>query len=235
MKDLKELFDTEDGRLSYEQFAEALKSNDIKLVDLNEGNYVSKAKFESELEAKTKEIEALNGTVSTRDTDLEALKKQLEEAGTDSTKLSELNGQFEALKGKYDSDTKAFKEQLRKQAYEFAVKSFANEKQFSSQAAKRDFINSMIAKDLKMENDSIVGADDFVKAYTEANEDAFLHEESYLDEYFGNDDDADASSNYDKPQFVSSTPGAEDMRTSDPTAGFSSAFHFTPIHQMPQN
>ena len=75
MKDLKALFDTEDGRLSYEEFAEALKSNDIKLVDLNEGNYVSKAKFESELEARAKEIEALNGTVSTRDTDLEAISK----------------------------------------------------------------------------------------------------------------------------------------------------------------
>lgn len=232
--DLKELFNTETGTLTYEQFVDAVKANNIKLVDLNEGNYVSKAKFESEIESKMKEIEALNGTVSTRDTDLEALKKQLEEAGTDSTKLSELNSQFESLKGKYDSDTKAYKEQLRKQAYEFAVKNFANERQFSSQAAKRDFINSMIAKDLKMDGDSIVGADEFVTAYTEANEDAFLHDESYLDEYFGNDE-PQQTSDYEKPQFVSSTPGAEDVHTTDPTGGFSNAFHFTPIHPMPQD
>lgn len=228
MKDFKELFDTEDGTLTYEQFVAALKENDVKLVDLNEGNYVSKAKFESELEAKGKEIEALNGTVSTRDTDLEALKKQLEEAGTDATKLSELTTQFETLKGKYDSDTKAYKDQLKKQAYEFAVKEFASNQKFSSQAAKRDFIQSMIAKDLKMEGDSILGADDFVKAYTENNADAFITEMDY-----GSDED-----NYEepaRPQFVSSTPGAEDLHTPDPTGGFLSAMHFTPIRPIPQD
>jgi hypothetical protein len=230
MKDLKELFDqAEGGILSYEQFAEALKSNDIKLVDLNEGNYVSKAKFESELEARAKEIEALNGTVSTRDTDLEALKKQLEEAGTDSTKLSELNGQFEALKGKYDADTKAYKDQLKKQAYEFAVKEYAATKNFSSQAAKRDFIQSMIAKQLKMEGDSILGADDFVKVYTENNADAFITEADY------GDDDEDDYEAPERPQFVSSTPGAEDMHTPDPTGGFLSAMHFTPVRPIPQD
>jgi predicted RNase H-like nuclease (RuvC/YqgF family) len=229
MKDLKELFDAaEDGVLTYEQFMAALKEHDVKLVDLNEGNYVSKAKFESELEARAKEIEALNGTVSTRDTDLEALKKQLEEAGTDATKLSELTSQFETLKGKYDADTKSYKEQLKKQAYEFAVKEFASKQNFSSQAAKRDFIQTMIAKDLKMENDSILGADDFVKAYTENNADAFITAEDY-----GNDDYQDDSSS--RPQFVSSTPGAEDLHTPDPTGGFLSAFHFTPVHPMPQD
>lgn len=227
MKDFKELFDTEDGTLTYEQFVAALKENDVKLVDLNEGNYVSKAKFESELEARAKEIEALNGTVSTRDTDLEALKKQLEEAGTDATKLSELTTQFETLKGKYDSDTKAYKDQLKKQAYEFAVKEFASNQKFSSQAAKRDFIQSMIAKDLKMEGDTILGADDFVKAYTENNADAFITEMDY-----GNDDDYEEPA---RPQFVSSTPGAEDMHTPDPTGGFLSAMHFTPVRPIPQD
>lgn len=229
MKDLKELFDTEDGTLTYEQFAEALKSNNIKLVDLNEGNYVSKAKFESELEAKTKEIETLNGTISTRDTDLEALKKQLEDAGTDANKLSELTSQFEGLKGKYDADTKAYKDQLKKQAYEFAVKEYAGTKNFSSQAAKRDFIQSMIAKQLKMEGDSILGADDFVKVYTENNQDAFITEADYDDE---DEDDYEAP---ERPQFVSSTPGAENAHNTDPTGGFMNAFHFTPIRPMPQD
>lgn len=227
MKDLKELFEqSEDGVLSYEQFAEALKANDVKLVDLNEGGYVSKHKYESELEARTKEIEALNGTVSTRDTDLEALKKQLEEAGTDATKLSELTSQFESLKGKYDADTKAYKDQLRSQAYEFAVKDFASTKKFSSQAAKRDFIQSMIAKQLKMEGDSILGAEDFVNAYTENNADAFIQESDF------DDDDYEEPA---RPQFVSSTPGAEDMHTPDPTGGFLNAFHFTPVHPIPQD
>lgn len=225
MKDLKELFEqAEGGVVDYERFSELLLQNNVKLVDLNEGGYVSKNKYESELEAKAKEIATLTGTVSTRDTDLEALKKQLEAAGTDATKLSELTNQFESLKGKYDADTKAYKDQLKQQAYEFAVKEFAGTKKFSSQAAKRDFIQSMIAKQLKMENDSIMGAEDFVKVYTEANADAFMQE--------FDDPDEDIPETI-KPQFVSSTPGAEDTRTADPTGGFFNAFHFTPVRPIP--
>lgn len=223
MKDVKELFDlAENGTLTYEQFVELAKQENVKLVDLNEGAYVSKNKYESELEAKAKEIATLSGTISTRDTDLETLKKQLEEAGADTTKLNDLTAQFQALQSKYDADSKSYKKQLSEQAYEFAVKEFASHKNFSSQAAKRDFIQSMIAKQLKMENDSILGADDFVKAYTENNQDAFITE---LDE-----DDIPPSI---RPQFVDSTQGAEDTHTSDPTGGFLNAFHFTPVRPIP--
>lgn len=228
MKDVKELFDqAEDGTLSYEQFMELAKSNNVKFVDLNEGGYVSKNKYEAELDAKVKEIETLNGTISTRDTDLETLKQQLADAGADTTKLNELTAQFQALQSKYDDDSKAYKKQLSQQAYEFAVKEFAGTKKFSSQAAKRDFIQAMISKQLKMDNDSILGADDFVKVYTEANEDAFLHEADYLDDVFDTDEPQDT-----KPQFVGSTPGAEDLHTSDPTGGFLNAFHFTSMPQQ---
>lgn len=227
MKDVKELFDqAEDGVLSYEQFMDLVKNNNVKLVDLNEGGYVSKNKFESELEAKAKEIETLNGTISTRDTDLEALKQQLEAAGADTSKLTELQNQLQTLQGKYDADSKAYKKQLSEQAYQFAVKEFAGTKSFSSQAAKRDFIQSMIAKQLKMEGNSILGAEDFAKSYEEANADAFMT--SYDDD---SDDDYDEDP---KPQFVSSTPGAEDAHTPDPTGGFLNAFHFTPVRPIPQ-
>ena len=157
---------------------------------------------------------------------METLKKQLEEAGVDSTKLAELTNQLQELQGKYDADSKAYKKQLSKQQYEFAVKEYAATKNFSSQAAKRDFIQSMIAKELKMEGDSILGADDFVKVYTENNQDAFITE-------YNDDDDDDESGPEDKPQFIGSTPGAEDTHTSDPTGGFLSAMHFTPIRPLP--
>ena len=232
MKDVKELFDkAEDGALTYEQFMSLAKEANAKLVDLNEGGYVSKNKYESDLEARSKEIETLNGTISTRDTDLEALKKQLEEAGADSSKLSELTAQLQELQTKYDADAKSYKKQLAQQSYEFAVREFANTQNFSSQAAKRDFVQSMIAKQLKMENNSILGADDFVKVYAESNEDAFLHDEEYLDGML----DDNASGTDDKPQFVGSTPGAEDLGTPDPTGGFLNAMHFTLAKPMPNN
>lgn len=170
---VKEIFaQAENGTLTLEQFNEL--SKEAKFVDLNEGGYYSKSKHAEELEAKDKQIATLNDTIKKRDTDLSSLKTKLEEAGTDSAKLDELNNQLAELKGTYEKETKAYKDQLKKQSYEFAVREFAGTKEFSSQAAKRDFIQSMIAKDLKMEGNTILGAEDFVSVYQEANADAFV-------------------------------------------------------------
>lgn len=170
---LEEVFQkAENGTLTYEQLKQL--APDAKFVDLSEGAYYSKAKHEDELAAKDKQIETLNTTIKTRDTDLSELKTKLEEAGTDAEKLTALTSEFDGLKSKYDSDIQSYKAQLKKQSYEFAVKEFANTQKFSSQAAKRDFVQSMIAKELKMDKDTILGADDFVKVYQEANSDAFV-------------------------------------------------------------
>jgi len=215
--DIKELFDNADnGTLNYEQFVEAAQQAGAKFTDLNEGKYVSKKKYEDELAGKVSEIETLNGTLSTRDTDLAELQKRLEEVGVDGDKLAKLTADFDALKGKYDEESKAYKNQLKKQAYEFAVKEFANGQKFSSNAAKRDFIQSMIAKDLKMEGDNILGALDFVKAYSENNADAFIEDKS------------EPEYNATKPQFITQTQGAIDV-TPDVTSEFMNAMHFTNI------
>lgn len=219
---LKDLFDkAENGTLTYEQLVSLMESGGAKFVDLSEGNYVSKQKFENELAGRSKEIDTLNETLATRDTDLQELQKQLSEAGTDAEKLASLASEFDALKGKYDEEVKSYKTQLKQQQYEFAVKDFAGTKTFSSNAAKRDFIQSMIAKGLKMEDGHIIGAEDFASMYLKDNEDAFMTEADY-----GYPDNNDV----DLPHFVESTPGAQET-TVDPTGGFASAFHFTPIHQ----
>lgn len=172
---IKELFG--EGSLSYEEFEKAMKEKGAKFVDLSEGNYVSKDKFENEVSGKDAQINTLNETIKARDKDLKSLKSQLDEAGTDAEKLAELQTQLGNLQTQYKQDTDSYKSQLSKQAYEFAVKDFANGKKFSSNAAKRDFIKSMIDKELKMEGDKILGADDFVTAYSTDNADAFVVEE----------------------------------------------------------
>lgn len=213
---IKELFEkAENGTLTYEQFNKLCTDNGIKLADLSEGNYISKQKYEDELNSKVKEIETLNGTISTRDTDLAELKKKLEDAGTDAEKLTALTNDFDGLKTKYDTDVKNYKAQLKKQAYEFAVKEFANGKQFTSNAAKRDFINSMLSKDLKMENDTILGADDFVKVYSENNADAFVTEKK----------------EEPVPNITTSTKATEPTQES----GFTQAFHFMGVRPNPNN
>lgn len=220
MTKIKELFEqSENGTLTFDQFQEACKAAKVKLVDLSEGNYVDKKKYTDDLAGKDSQIESLNGTIKERDTDLEKLKGQLEAAGTDVAKLQSLTNDFSALQAKYDADMKASNEKLSKQAYEFAVKDFANSKKFTSNAAKRDFVQSMIAKGLQMDGDTILGANEFVTAYTEANEDAFMSEE-------------DNSGEEVPPQFVGSTPG--DGKPADAADEFAKAFHFTPIRNMPE-
>ena len=174
---IKELFDkAEGGTLDYATFEKLMSEGNAKFVDLSEGNYVSKDKFENEVASKEGQITQLNDTIKARDKDLKDLKAQLKEAGTDSEKLTELETQLGNLQTQYKQDTDNYKSQLSKQAYEFAVKEFANGKKFTSNAARRDFISSMIDKELKMEGDKILGADDFVTAYSTDNADAFVVE-----------------------------------------------------------
>lgn len=219
---VKELFDNaENGTLTWEQFEAAAKAGNAKFADINEGNYVSKHKYEDEIAAKDSQITTLNDTISTRDKDLAGLKNQLKEAGTDATKLSNLTTEFDNLKTKYDTDTKAYRDQLKQQAYEFAVKDFANSKKFTSNAAKRDFIQSMIAKNLKVENDKIIGADDFVTIYSTENADAFVVEEP-----------SNEPPQPQKPQFVAPTQGG-DPAPAEQNA-FLNAFHFMGVRPMEQ-
>ena len=219
---VKELFDkAENGTLTWEQFQTAMGT--AKFVDLSEGNYVSKRKYDDDIASKDTQISKLNETISTRDKDLAGLKEQLTNAGTDAEKLTQLTGEFDTLKSKYDADTKSFKAQLKKQAYEFAVKDFASGKKFTSNAAKRDFIQSMIAKDLKFEDNKIIGADDFVSMYSAENADAFVVEQNQNNQ---------PPQEQPKPQFVNPTQGGEPSQGEQ--NAFMNAFHFMGVRPMNQ-
>lgn len=216
---IEELFKkSENGTLTYEMFQKLSKESNANFTDLSEGKYVSKNKYEDDLKAKDSAIETLNATITTRDTDLADLKGKLEAAGTDADKLTALTGEFNSLQTKYDNDIKSYQEQLSKQAYEFAVKDFASSKKFTSNAAKRDFINSMIAKELKMDNGKILGADDFVTSYSTENADAFVVEKK--------EDDTP------KPAFAQSVNSQTNVpNTNENPFGF----HFAGIRQKPNN
>jgi hypothetical protein len=163
-----------------------------KFVDLAEGGYVDKQKYTDDLAARDTRITTLDDTIKLRDTDLANLRQQLTDAGNDATKLDELNVKFSELQKQYDKDTKAYQKQLKDQAYKHAVNNFANQQAFTSQAAKRDFINSMLAKNLQIENDVLIGATEFMTTYAGENADAFVQ-----------DKPADPPAN--KPHFVDST------------------------------
>lgn len=214
---LKELFDkAENGTLNWEQF----KANcgDAKFVDLNDGNYVSKQKYEDEIGQRDTRITSLTDTISARDADLATLQQTLKDAG-DLDALKQASKDLTDLQKKYDKETKSYQSQLLKQAYEFAVKEFASSKKFSSKAAKRDFTQAMIAKNLQFEDGKIIGADDFVEMYSKDNADAFIEEKEPQNNPPVNP----------KPTFVAPTQGGGQPQK-DETGGFASAFHFTEIH-----
>lgn len=229
---IKEIFEAaEGGMLTYEQFQEAAK--DAKFVDLNTGEYVSKKKYEDELSSKDGVIEKLNSTISSRNKDLESLKTQLSEAGADSEKLEGLTKEISDLQGRYDTEVKNYKAQLKQQAYEFAVKDFANSKEFSSAAAKRDFISTMIAQELKMDGDAILGAEDFVTKYQTDNADAFVQVQQAQAEPEPSTP-AESQEPTKVPMFVASTQGA-DTNSGGNDNPFINAFHFTNFVRPPEN
>lgn len=215
---IEELFKkAEGGTLTFEQFKTL--SNGAKFVDLSEGNYVSKNKYTEDLNAKDTKISGLEDTIKTRDSDLKDLQDKLKAAGTDADKLAQLTTDVETWQTKYNTDIQTLQEKLDKQAYEFAVKEFAATKKFTSNAAKRDFINSMIAEGLKMDKKGrgILGAEDFVTNYSADNSDAFVVE--------------NPTPEPPKPQFVNSTQGGDPSPTD--SNAFLKAFNFTGVRPMP--
>ena len=201
---IKDIFDkAENGTLTFAQFEELAKGEGAKFTDLSEGKYVSNSKYDDDIGAKDSSIEQLNATITQRDTDLADLQTKLNEAGPDATKLSELQSSFDTLQTKYAEDLKAYEQKLADQKYEFAVKEYANGKEFTSQAAKRDFVRSMLSEKLKMKNDAIIGADDFATAYAGENADAFVTKAQETDAT-----PPAQANNVAKPYFVGTTPGA---------------------------
>lgn len=211
---VKDLFaKAENGVLTYDEFKKLADEAKAKFADLSEGAYVSKDKYTSDLAAKDSQISTLNADIAKRDADLADLNTKLTNAGNDVDKLNQVSSSLTELQNKYQNDIANYQAQLASQAYEFAVKDFANTKSFTSNAAKRDFINEMIGKKLTMEGDKILGAEDFVTTYTQNNADAFVKENANAENQ--------APQAAAKPIFVDQTPGASNQNGNE-----SNLFHF---------
>lgn len=117
-----------------------------------------------------------NDDIKQRDTDLAELKQKLADAGTDAETLKNLQGEFDTLKTTYANAQTEYKKALDKQAYEYAVREKTNSIQFTSNSAKKAFLNDALAKNLTMDNGNILGFDDFVNAYKEQDAGAFVVE-----------------------------------------------------------
>lgn len=149
---------------------------------------------------KDNRIDELSKNLDTVTTERDDLKTQLSNANTEIQSYKDMD--VEGIKQKindwetkYNEDTKALQEKLDKKDYDYKVKEKVSGLKFTSESAKKAFISDLTNKGLKLENDNLLGFDDFVKEYKESDPGAFVPDED--------------PNQKQKPQFGSSTQGEQ--------------------------
>lgn len=154
------------GKDVFESLPEEVKTKyGEKELIINDGTYIPKAKFDSLNETKK---------------DLENQLKETNEKVQELSKVNpdEMQQKINELQQKYDEDMKALNDKYDKREYEIKLNDYVKDLKFSSKGSKRAFIEDLKAKDLKFENDKLVGFDDFVESYKENDPSTFVKEET---------------------------------------------------------
>lgn len=178
---LKGIFgETEDGQpvaLTYEQLVEKLNANkELHIVNLADGGYVAKDKFDAkltELDGVNEQLNAANETIqSYKDMDIEGIKQSI----TD-------------WEQKYNNDTDALRRQLAEQEKNHSLDMFLGGYQFSSKAAKDGIRADFISKNFPYEDGKFIGAKEYMEGLM-GNDDykaAFVQKQSDADPTNGNE------------------------------------------------
>ncbi len=151
---LKALFGTnEDGSpkaLTFDQLTAALaESKDISLVNLKDGGYVSKEKFDAkdtELKGVQQQLTDANATIqSYKDMDIDGIKQSVANWET-----------------KYNTDTQQLKDQLAAQELEFAARTYLGGFKYANDLVRDQIYTKFMDKKFAREGDKFLGADDFM-------------------------------------------------------------------------
>lgn len=151
-------------------------SRRVKFVDLSEGQYVGKGKYDDQTKTLNKQIADLNDQLKKRDTDIASITKQLNDAQTDAGKLGDVQKSLSDLQEQYAKAQADWEAQSKKQAFDFALKTAVEKMKFSSGAAKRDFLRGASDAGLTLDGDTIIGLTDYVEKYRKDDPDAFKNE-----------------------------------------------------------
>lgn len=160
---LKDLFG--DGSLSFAQFVEKLggAGDKVKLVNLKDGGYVGKDKFDAmqtERDTFRTQLETANTTIqSYKDMDIDGIKQSAKDWET-----------------KYNADTQMLRDKLADMEYGHTVEAAVAGLKFTSTAAKKAFVADLTAKKLTVQDGKLLGLDDFVNAYKQSDPSAFASE-----------------------------------------------------------
>lgn len=152
------------GKEVYDGLSDEIKKEYAeKELIINDGTYIPKAKFDSLNETK-KDLE--NQLKETNDK-----VQELSKVDTD-----ELKKQIEDLQKKYEEDTKSLNDKYEAREYDIKINDYAKDLKFSSNSARKSFMSDLKAKELKFEDDKLVGFDDFVSSYKENDPSAFIED-----------------------------------------------------------
>ena len=131
--------------------------------------------YGTSIQTKDQEIEKLK-------TEKDGLTNQLKEAdkkikGFADIDVEKMKQEITDWETKYKTDTEKLKEEISKKDYDFKINDLVKDLEFSSNGAKKAFIEDLKAKELKFDNDKLVGYTDFLKLYKENDPNAFKAED----------------------------------------------------------
>lgn len=158
-----ELYSQVETKVNEHNAAEGNKDKQVKLVNINSGDYVSKDKY------------------MTLKTQADGLDKQLKEANTEiqSYKGMDIDGikkKAEEWETKYNNDTQALQTKLEQQTYDFEAERYLGKYKFSSDLARKAALAEFREKKFQLQDGAFLGADDFMKQMREGNPAAFVEE-----------------------------------------------------------
>lgn len=190
---LKGLFGKdEEGKevpMTFEELIGKIEANaDIKLVNLSEGGYVSKAKFdakETELNGVREQLATANGEIqSYRDMDIDGIKKSVSD-----------------WKEKYDAETAQLNAKLEAQERKHNEEMFLRNYDYTSKAAKNGIASMFVEQKFELRDGKFIGAEEYMKSLMEDDDykEAFVRPKPQIEEKKNIDDKTK------KPQFASAT------------------------------
>lgn len=117
-----------------------------------EKHKTEKDAYKTKYDDTKKLLDDANTTIqSYKDMDVEGIKKSAED-----------------WKTKYETDTAALNNKIAQQEYEHQADKYLNKYEFSSNLVRSAVLNQFKEKNFKLENDTFLGADDFMKQLQES-------------------------------------------------------------------
>lgn len=147
----------------------AENGKDIEATKLKADKSQEIEKIQSELNTTKQTLEAANVQIkSFEGLDVEGIKKSADDW---KTKYETFEAQSKAEKEKWEKD-------LKDQQYDFTVKESIGGFKFPNELTKEAFYNKLKAKNLPIENNKLLGLDDYVKEIGEQNPGMFIAEQA---------------------------------------------------------